>query len=102
MIKLPNERQFILTIINKDSEGFSSYMNDNDLTKAILNLLKKELGSVGNILPAELLSGIRKKISPEIEEIIEKSGYVTKSKYNSLEKLAQELEKRIAELEKNL
>ena len=77
-------------------------MNDNDLTKAILNLLKKELGSVWNILPAELLSGIRKKISPEIEEIIEKSGYVTKSKYNSLEKLAQELEKRIAELEKNL
>jgi len=48
-------------------------MNDNDLTKAILNLLKKELGSVGNILPAELLSGIRKKISTEIEEIIEKS-----------------------------
>ena len=77
-------------------------MNDNDLKKAILNVLKKELGSVGNVLPAELLSGIRKKISPEIEEIIEKSGYVTKSKYNSLEKLAQELEKRIAELEKNL
>ena len=50
-------------------------MNDNDLTKAILNLLKKELGSVGNILPAELLSGIRKKISPEIEGVIEKSGY---------------------------
>jgi len=77
-------------------------MNDNDLTKAILNVFKKELGSVGNILPVELLSGIRKKISPEIERIIEKSGYVTKSKYNSLEKLAQELEKRIAELEKNL
>ena len=77
-------------------------MNDNDLTKAILNVLKKELGSVGNVLPAELLSGIRKNISPEIEEVIEKSGYVTKSKYNSLEKLAQELEKRITELEKNL
>ena len=77
-------------------------MNDNDLTKAILNVLKKELGSVGNVLPAELLSGIRKNISPEIEEVIEKSGYVTKSKYNSLEKLAQELEKRIIELEKNL
>jgi len=77
-------------------------MNDNDLTKAILNVLKKELGSVGNVLPAELLSGIRKNISPEIEKVIEKSGYVTKSKYNSLEKLAQELEKRIIELEKNL
>jgi polyhydroxyalkanoate synthesis regulator phasin len=77
-------------------------MNDNDLKKAILNVLKKELGSVGNVLPAELLSGIRKNISPEIEKVIEKSGYVTKSKYNSLEKLAQELEKRIIELEKNL
>ena len=30
-------------------------MNDSDLTKAILNVLKKELGSVGDILPAELL-----------------------------------------------
>ena len=77
-------------------------MNDNDLKKAILNVLKKELGSVGNVLPAELLSGIRKNISPEIEKVIEKSGYVTKSKYTSLEKLAQELEKRIIELEKNL
>ena len=77
-------------------------MNDNDLTKAILNVLKKELGSVGNILPAELLSTIRKKISPEIKELVEKSGYVTKSKYDSLERLAQELEKRIIDLEKNL
>ena len=77
-------------------------MNDNDLTKAILNVLKKELGSVGNILPAELLSTIRKKISPEIEELVEKSGYVTKSKYDSLERLAQELEKRIIDLEKKL
>jgi polyhydroxyalkanoate synthesis regulator phasin len=77
-------------------------MNDNDLTKAILNVLKKELGSVGNILPAELLSTIRKKISPEIEELVEKSGYVTKSKYDSLERLAQDLEKRIIDLEKNL
>ena len=73
-------------------------MNDNDLTKAILNVLKKELGSVGNILPAELLSTIRKKISPEIEELVEKSGYVTKSKYDSLERLAQDLEKRIIDL----
>ena len=77
-------------------------MNDNDLTKAILNVLRKELGSVGNILPAELLSTIRKKISPEIEELVEKSGYVTKSKYDSLERLAQQLEKRIIDLEKNL
>ncbi|MDB2518349.1 hypothetical protein N9X19_00870 [Gammaproteobacteria bacterium] len=77
-------------------------MNDNDLTKAILNIFKKELGSVGDILPSELLSSIRKKISPEIEGLVEKSGYVTRSKYESLERLAQELEKRIIDLEKSL
>ena len=77
-------------------------MNDNDLTKAILNVFKKELGSVGDILPSELLSSIRKKISPEIEGLIQKSGYVTKSKYETLERLAQELEKRIIDLEKSL
>lgn len=77
-------------------------MNDNDLTKAILSVFKKELGSVGDILPSELLSSIRKKISPEIEGLVEKSGYVTRSKYESLERLAQELEKRIIDLEKSL
>ena len=77
-------------------------MNDNDLTKAILSVFKKELGSVGDILPSELLSSIRKKISPEIEGLVEKGGYVTKSKYESLERLAQELEKRIIDLEKSL
>jgi hypothetical protein len=77
-------------------------MNDNDLTKAILNVLKKELGSVGDILPAELLLGIRKRISPEIEGLVAKSGYVTKSKYDSLKRLAAELEKRIIDLEKKL
>ena len=77
-------------------------MNDNDLTKAILNVFKKELGSVGDILPSELLSSIRKKISPEIEDLVEKSGYVTRSKYESLERLARELEKRIIDLEKSL
>ena len=77
-------------------------MNDNDLTKAILNVLKKELGSVRDILPADLLSTIRKKIASEIEGLVEKSGYVTKSKYEALERLAQELEKRIIDLEKNL
>ena len=77
-------------------------MNNNDLTRAILSVFKKELGSVGDILPSELLSSIRKKISPEIEGLVEKSGYVTKSKYESLERLAQELEKRIIDLEKSL
>ena len=69
-------------------------MNDKDLTKAILNVFKKELGAIGDALPSELLNGIKKNITPEIEKLIERSGYVTKSKYDSLERLAQELEKR--------
>lgn len=77
-------------------------MNDKDLTKAILNVFKKELGAVGDALPSELLNGIKKNITPEIEKLIERSGYVTKSKYDSLERLAQELEKRIIDLERNL
>ncbi|MDA9920654.1 hypothetical protein OAN28_02940 [Gammaproteobacteria bacterium] len=77
-------------------------MNDKNLTKAILNVFKKELGAIGDALPSELLNGIKKNITPEIEKLIERSGYVTKSKYDSLERLAQELEKRIIDLERNL
>ena len=55
-----------------------------------------------DVLPADLLSTIKKKIAPEIEGLVEKNGYVTKSKYESLERLAAELEKRIIDLEKNL
>ena len=40
----------------------------------ILNVLKKELCSVGNVLPAELLSGIRKNISPEIDTFLDPCG----------------------------
>ena len=77
-------------------------MNDKNLTKAILNVFKKELGAIGDALPSELLNGIKKNITPEIEKLIERSGYVTKSKYDSLEILAQELEKSIIDLERNL
>ena len=42
-----------------------------------------------------------KKISPQVEKIIEQSGYVKKSKFENLEKLIDDLEKRIDELEEN-
>ncbi|MDC1242256.1 hypothetical protein N8Z97_05520 [Gammaproteobacteria bacterium] len=77
-------------------------MSNDDLTKAILNVLKKELGVVGDILPTELLTTIKKNITPELEKLIDKNGYVSKSKYDSLERLAKQLEKRIIDLEKNL
>ena len=75
-------------------------MSQDELSKAIINILKKEMGTVKDILPSDLLQNLQKVIGPEIEKLIEKSGYVSKSKYKALEKLANNLEQRIIDLEK--
>ena len=76
-------------------------MSQDELSKAIINILKKEMGSFKDILPSDLLQNLQKVIGPEIEKLIEKSGYVSKSKYRALEKLANNLEQRIIDLENN-
>ena len=76
-------------------------MSQDELSKAIINILRKEMGSVKGILPSDLLQNLQKVIGPETEKLIEKSGYVSKSKYIALEKLANNLEKRIIDLENN-
>ena len=76
-------------------------MSQDELSKAVINILKKEMGAVKDILPSDLLQNLQKVIGPEIEKLIEKSGYVTKSKYKALEKLANNLEQRIIDLENN-
>ena len=76
-------------------------MSQDELSKAIINILKKEMGSVKDILPSDLLYNLQKVIGPEIEKLIEKSGYVSKSKYRTIEKLANSLEQRIIDLENN-
>ena len=76
-------------------------MSQDELSKAIINILKKEMGSVKDILPSDLLQNLQKVIGPEIEKLIEKSGYVSKSKYRAIEKLANNLEQRIIDLENN-
>ena len=76
-------------------------MSQDELSKAIINILKKEMGSVKDILPSDLLQNLQKVIGPEIEKLIEKSGYVSKSKYRTIEKLANNLEQRIIDLENN-
>ena len=53
------------------------------------------------LLPKEIISNIESKISPQVEKIIDQSGYIKKSKYKNLEKIINELENRISELEKN-
>ena len=76
-------------------------MSQHELSKAVINILKKEMGAVKDILPSDLLQNLQKVIGPEIEKLIEKSGYVSKSKYKALEKLANNLEQRIIDLENN-
>ena len=56
-------------------------MSQDELSKAIINILKKEMGAVKDILPSDLLQNLQKVIGPETEKLIEKSGYVSKSKY---------------------
>ena len=75
-------------------------MSQDELSKAIINILKKEMGSVKDILPSDLLQNLQKVIGPEIEKLIEKSGYISRSKYKALKKLANNLEQRIIDLEK--
>ena len=75
-------------------------MSQDELTQAILNVIKKEIDSASKVLSTDLLSNI--DIAPEIEKLIEKSGYVSKSKYDSLNRIAQELEQRIIDLENKI
>ena len=76
-------------------------MNDKNLSEAIKNIIEKELKSISKLLPKEVISNIESKISPQVEKIIDQSGYIKKSKYKNLEKIINELENRISELEKN-
>ena len=76
-------------------------MSQDEFSKAVINILKKEMGAFKDILPSDLLQNLQKVIGPEIENLIEKSGYVSKSKYKALEKLANNLEQRIINLENN-
>ena len=76
-------------------------MNDKKLSEALKSILEKELKTFSKLIPVDVISDIEKKISPQIEKIIEQSGYVKKSKFENLEKLIANLEKRIDELEES-
>ena len=76
-------------------------MSDKKLSEALKSILEKELNTFTKLIPADVISGIEKKISPQVEKIIEQSGYVKKSKFENLERLIDDLEKRIDELEEN-
>ena len=69
--------------------------------KAIFNILKNELGGVVGLIPSNLTHDLSNALSPKIEEIIESNGFVKKTKYEALLKLANDLEKRVSDLEKS-
>ena len=77
-------------------------MSQDELLKAVINVLKKEMDAFKDILPSDFLQNLQKIIGPETEKLIEKSGYVSKSKYKALERLANNLEQRIIDLENNI
>ena len=76
-------------------------MSDKDLLEALKRIIEKELSSFGKLIPKDVVSNIERQISPKLEKVIEQSGYVKKSKYENLERIINDLEKRIDELEKN-
>ena len=76
-------------------------MTEKNLSEAIKNILEKELKNFSKLIPNDVLKNIGKNVSPQIENIIEKNGFVRKSKYQNLQKIIDDLEKRLSELEKN-
>tara|TARA_X000001036_G_scaffold427720_1_gene456683 strand:+ start:467 stop:691 length:225 start_codon:yes stop_codon:yes gene_type:complete len=74
-------------------------MSDKDLSEALKNIIEKELKAFGKLLPADIISNFGSKVSPQIEKIINQSGYIKKSKYKNLEKIINDLEDRIKKLE---
>ena len=77
-------------------------MSQSEVTEAILNILKKEVGALEKLLPSDILKSIEEKINPEINRIIDGSGYIKKTKYEALKNNIDKLEKRIIDLEKEL
>ncbi|MFL2722635.1 MAG: hypothetical protein ACJ0FJ_02645 [Gammaproteobacteria bacterium] len=76
-------------------------MTEKNLSEAIKNILEKELKNFSKLIPNDVLKNIGKNVSPQIENMIEKNGFVRKSKYQNLQKIIDDLEKRLSELEKN-
>ena len=76
-------------------------MSDKDLSEAIKSIIEKELKSFSKLIPKDIISNIEEKISPEIENLIEQSGYIKNSKYKNLERIINDLEDRLSELEKD-
>tara|TARA_B100000941_G_scaffold140539_1_gene99536 strand:- start:1899 stop:2129 length:231 start_codon:yes stop_codon:yes gene_type:complete len=76
-------------------------MKDKNLSDALKNIIEKELKALSKLIPNDIMNNIEEGISEQVQNIIKQSGYVKKTKYQNLEKIIEDLEKRISELEKN-
>ncbi len=76
-------------------------MRDKDLAEALKSIIEKELKIFSTLIPKDAFKNIEENISPQIEKIVEQSGYVKKTKYENLKRIIDSLEKRISDLEKN-
>ena len=76
-------------------------MKDKNLSNALKNIIEKELKALSKLIPNDIMNNIEEGISEQVQNIIKQSGYVKKTKYQNLEKIIEDLEKRISELEKN-
>ena len=76
-------------------------MKDKDLIEALKNIIEKELKIFNKLIPKYAVKNIEDSISPQIEKIVEQSGYVKKTKYENLKRIIDNLEERISDLEKN-
>ena len=76
-------------------------MNDKNLSDALKNIIEKELKALSKLIPNDIMNNIEEGISEQVQNIIEQSGYVKKTQYQNLERIIEDLEKRISELEKN-
>lgn len=77
-------------------------MKDNELRDAVMNIIKKEIGAIGDVLPVEVINSLAGNLSKNFDGLIERSGYVSRSKYEALKNIADRLEKRIILLEESI
>ena len=77
-------------------------MQDKEIRDAISSILKKEVGALSNVIPSEIINSMANNLSKDFNNLIEKSGYVNKTKYRALQEVADRLEKRIELLEESI
>ena len=69
-------------------------MKDKDLIEALKNIIEKELKIFSKLIPKDAVKNIEDSIFPQIEKIVEQSGYVKKTKYENLKRIIDNLEER--------